>query len=214
MIINEQKAKEKIKKHNLFIACDECAAGNLGGDLFVCGIIMKNEDLSILFNKVNDSKKLLKDTRSTLFDDIIKNAIDYEIVRITPNEIDEINILNARMKGFQKAIEILSSRNDVNYAIIDGNKQPNITKVETDCIIKGDLFVKEISCASIIAKVSHTNYINELCNSNEKYKLYSLESNQGYGTKKHLEALEQHGYIEGFHRKSYKPVKNTFENKN
>ena len=99
----------------------------------------------------------------------------------------------------------------------------DVTRIEFDTIDKlcdllncapGDLFVKEISCASIIAKVSHTNYINELCASNEKYKLYSLESNQGYGTKKHLEALEKHGYIEGFHRKSYKPVKNTFENKN
>lgn len=183
------------------------AAGVLSGDLFVCGLIIKKEDLAKL-SGVNDSKKLTEKKRAELFPKIVELAVDYELVRMTPQEVDDLNVFQARMEGFKRAIEILSKRTGATYAVIDGNKKPENTAVETDVLVKADAILPGVSCASIVAKHSHTLYINELCK-NKFYKKYGFEKHKGYGTKVHMEALQKYGPIEGFHRFSYQPVKDS-----
>ncbi len=201
---NEQEIKQKIENTELVIYLDECAAGVLSGDLFVCGLVIKKEDLAKL-SGVNDSKKLTEKKRAELFPKIVELAVDYELVRMTPQEVDTLNVFQARMEGFRRAIEILGKRTTATYAVIDGNKKPANTAVETDVLVKADAILPGVSCASIVAKHSHTIYINELCK-NELYKKYGFENHKGYGTKEHLEKLKEYGQIEGFHRKSFKGV--------
>lgn len=127
---------------------------------------------------------------------------------MTPQEVDTLNVFQARMEGFKRAIEILSKRTGANYAVIDGNKKPENTAVETDVLIKADAILPGVSCASIVAKHSHTLYINELCKE-ELYKKYGLANHKGYGTKVHMEKLKELGPIENFHRKSFAPVRDS-----
>lgn len=205
----EQEIKQKIENTELVIYLDECAAGVLSGDLFVCGLVIKKEDLDKL-SGVNDSKKLTEKKRAELFPQILELAVDYELVRMTPQEVDTLNVFQARMEGFRRAIEILVKRTSATYAVIDGNKKPVNTVVETDVLVKADSILPGVSCASIVAKHSHTLYINELCK-NELYKKYGFENHKGYGTKEHLEKLKEYGPIEGFHRFSYQPVKDSIK---
>jgi ribonuclease HII len=194
---------DKIKKLNN-------AAGVLSGDLFVCGLVIKKEDLAKL-SGVNDSKKLTEKKRAELFPKIVELAVDYELIRMTPQEVDELNVFQARMEGFKRAIDVLSKKTGATYAVIDGNKKPENTAVETDVLVKADAILPGVSCASIVAKHSHTIYINELCK-NDLYKKYGFEKHKGYGTKIHMEALQKYGPIEGFHRFSYQPVKDNIKN--
>ena len=146
---------------------------------------------------VNDSKKLTEKKRA-------------ELVRMTPQEVDTLNVSQARMEGFKRAINILSKRTGATYAIIDGNKKPEGLLIETDVLVKADAILPGVSCASIVVKHSHTLYIKELCK-DELYKKYGFENHQGYGTKVHMEKLKEYGPIEGFHRYSYKPVKDSIK---
>ena len=143
---NELEIKNKVDNTELVIYLDECAAGVLSGDLFVCGLVIKKEDLSKL-SGVNDSKKLTEKKRE---------ALDYCIIHISPQEVDSLNVFQARMEGFKRAIEILSKRTGATYAVIDGNKKPENTAVETDVLVKADAILPGVSCASIIANHSHT----------------------------------------------------------
>lgn len=122
------------------------AAGVLSGDLFICGIIIKKEDL-VKLSGVNDSKKLTEKKRAELFPKILELAVDYEIIRMAPQEVDTLNVFQARMEGFKRAIEILSKRTGANYAVIDGNKKPENTVVETDVLVKADAILPGVSCA-------------------------------------------------------------------
>lgn len=207
---SEIEIKEKIENIELVIYLDECAAGVLCGDLFVCGLVIQKESL-LKLSGINDSKKLSEKKRAELFPKIIELAIDYELVRISPEEVDKLNIFQARMEGFKRAIDILSSRTGATYAIIDGNKKPANISIETDFLVKADSILAGVSCASIIAKHSHTLYIKELCKE-ELYNKYGLENHKGYGTKVHMEALKKYGAIKGFHRFSYQPVKDNIKN--
>ena len=141
------------------------AAGVLSGDLFVCGLVIKKEDLAKL-SGVNDSKKLTEKKRAELFPKIVELAVDYELVRMTPQEVDTLNVFQARMEGFRRAIEILAKKTGATYAVIDGNKKPENTAVETDVLVKADAILPGVSCASIVAKYSHTVAICELAKQN------------------------------------------------
>lgn len=177
--------------------------------LFICGIVITKESL-LKLQDVNDSKKLTEKKRAELFPKIIELAVDYEIIRIKPEEVDKLNIFQARMVGFKRVIEILSKRTGANYAIIDGNKKPEGLTVETDVLIKADAILPGVSCASVVAKHSHTIAICNLAKQ-EPYSKYGLEKHKGYGTKVHMEALQKYGPIDGFHRFSYQPVKDSIK---
>ena len=117
-IVTEEEIKQKIKEKDLVIYADEVNAGGLCFDLFVCGIVIKKESLAKLLD-VNDSKKLTEKKRAELFPKIIELALDYELIRMTPQEVDTLNVLQARMEGFRRAIETLSKRIGTTYAVIN-----------------------------------------------------------------------------------------------
>ncbi len=187
----------KIKDFQFVAMADEAGAGPLAGDLVIAAVIL---DPKNPIKGLNDSKKISEKKREILYSKIIENAIDYNIVYISPKEIDEINILNARMEGFKRAIEGLKN---VEHALIDGNKIPKDLNINADYIIKGDSKFEGIAAASILAKVSRDRQIIE---QSKKYPEYQFEKHKGYGTKLHKEALLKYGPCE-IHRLSYKPVK-------
>jgi ribonuclease HII len=190
--------KNIIGKSVLYI--DECGAGPLCGDLIVCGVIL-NHIPNI--EGVTDSKKISEKKRNFLFPKLIETVNCYHIERISPNVIDDINIRNARLLGFFNVIQQLKTKCD--YIVIDGNMLPKNIDKPMDYLIKGDLLLSGLSIASIIGKVIRDNEIIEIAKKHP-YNLYSLDKHKGYGTKNHMEALEKHGPILGFHRISYKPV--------
>ena len=168
---------------------DEAGAGPLAGPVYAAAVILPRElDISGL----NDSKKLTEKKREALFDIITARAVSYSIQRVEAAEIDEIDILNARMKAMQLAIDGLSVRPDM--ALIDGNRghgsrfavtAPHVT------IVGGDGKSASIAAASILAKVSRDRYVSTELNA--QYPQYQFAKHKGYGTKLHYEMLDQYG---------------------
>jgi ribonuclease HII len=197
---NEEEIKEKISLTTYSAGVDEAGAGPLCGDLVVAAVIL---DPKNPISGLNDSKKLSEKKRDALYPEIIEKALDYCVVYITPKEIDEMNIFQARMEGFRRAVAGLKR---VDYAILDGDKVPSRMLVDTDCLVKGDAKIAAISAASILAKVSRDKQLIEI---STQYPEYGFESHKGYGTKTHLLALKEHGYIDLFHRTSFSPVRNS-----
>ena len=184
-----------IEQYNpLYAGVDEVGRGCLAGVVTVCALILKNNSLNHL---LNDSKKLSKKQREFLYPQILEIA-DYKIVSLDVPEIDTLNILQATLKAMTLALEALNPIS----AYIDGNKIPK-THIPCQAIIKGDGKVPQISAASIIAKVTRDNYMNEL---SQEYPQYGFETHKGYGTKQHLAAIEKYG-ITPHHRLSFSPVR-------
>lgn len=153
---------------------------------------------------LNDSKKLTEKKREELYPQIIAKALDYCIIHISPQEVDSINILEARKLGMAKAIAGLKK---VDYAIFDGNFVPPNVQCEADCLVKGDEKLACISAASILAKVTRDRLMIEQA---KLYPEYGFEKHKGYLTKVHLDALKKHGPCE-IHRMTYKPVKDSIK---
>ncbi len=193
----EKEIKEYIQANIYSAGADEAGAGCGASDLLVAAVIL---DTNNPIEGLNDSKKLTEKKREALYPQIIEKALDYCIIHISPKEIDKINILEARMEGFRRAIAGLKK---VDYAIIDGNKIPTGMTIETDFLVEGDAKVACISAASILAKVTRDRLMMEQA---KLYPNYGFEKHKGYLTKDHLEALKQYGPCE-IHRMSYKPVK-------
>lgn len=198
---NEQEINEKVLKTLYSAGADEAGAGCGASDLLVAAVIL---DPNKPITGLNDSKKLTEKKREALYPEIIEKALDYCIIHISPQEIDKINILQARMEGFRRAIEGLKT---VEYAIIDGNRIPKEMFVDTDYLVKGDEKLACISAASILAKVTRDRLMIEQA---KLYPNYGFEKHKGYLTKDHLEALEKYGPCE-IHRISYKPVKESIK---
>lgn len=201
----EQQIKDKIIQTLYSSGLDEAGAGPGAGNLLVAAVIL---DPTKPIQGLTDSKKLSEKKREELYPEIIEKALDYAIVHITPQEIDTLNILQARMEGFRRAVAQLKQ---VHYAVIDGNKIPDGLTVEADYLVKGDLLIPAISAASILAKVTRDRLMVE---SAKLYPQYGFEKHKGYLTAAHLLALQLHGPIENFHRYSYAPVKNSVKNRN
>ena len=168
---------------------DEAGAGPLAGPVYTAAVILPRE---LDIPGLNDSKKLTEKKRETLFDIITAQAVSYRIQRVEAAEIDEIDILNARMKAMQLAIDGLSIKPDI--ALIDGNRDhgsrfavtaPHIT------IVGGDGKSASIAAASILAKVSRDRYVSTELDS--LYPQYQFARHKGYGTKLHYEMLDQYG---------------------
>lgn len=181
----------------LYCGVDEAGAGPLCGDVVAAAVIL---DPQQPIAELNDSKKLTEKKRERLFDEIREKAIDYCIARATVEEIDTLNILNARMLAMSRAVAGLQERCE--HALIDGNKLPQLDMAAT-AIIKGDALVASISAASVLAKVQRDR---EMIKLDELYPQYGFAKHKGYGTKAHLEALAEFGPCD-IHRRSYAPVK-------
>jgi len=198
---NEQEIKSKIIETLYSAGCDEAGAGCGASDLLVAAVILDPNNPIL---GLNDSKKLTEKKRELLYPEIIEKALDYCIIHISPQEVDSLNIFQARMEGFRRAIAGLKT---VDYAIIDGNKIPSGLTINTDFLIKGDSLLQCISAASILAKVTRDRLMIE---QSILYPEYGFEKHKGYLTKDHLEALTKYGPCE-IHRMSYKPVKESIK---
>lgn len=199
-----EEIQTQIKKHPYTVYLDEVGAGPLCGDMLIAAIVMpSNHDIQGL----NDSKKLSEKKREQLFPLIMEKCLDLCIVRMTPMEIDQMNIFQARMEGFKRAISGIKKLNPT-YAVIDGNKVPSGLSIEADFLIKADALLEGVAAASIVAKVTRDKEMIELSKVHP-YSLYGLDKHKGYGTQIHLTALKEHGPIAGFHRFSYQPVKDS-----
>jgi len=168
--------------------CDEAGAGPLAGPVYAAAVILPR---GLELPWLNDSKLVTEKRRDILFDQIREKALSYAVASVPAAEIDELDILNARMKAMQLAIDALPVQPD--FALIDGNRDHGsrcaiITDHET--VVKGDSRSASIAAASILAKVSRDRYMLEMA---EMYPQYCFEKHKGYGTKLHYEMLDRFG---------------------
>ena len=177
---------------------DEAGAGPLAGPVYAAAVILPRE---LEISGLNDSKKLTEKKRETLFDVITEQAMAYSIARVEASEIDEMDILNARMLAMQRAIDGLSVKPDM--ALIDGNRDHGSRHAVTTphvLIVGGDGKSASVAAASILAKVSRDRYVTEVLE--QEYPQYCFAKHKGYGTKLHYEMLDAYG-PSPVHRKSF-----------
>ena len=177
--------------------CDEVGRGCIAGPVVAGAVILpknyKNDD-------IKDSKLISAKKRKILDLEIKKNALAWSIGLVNNKQIDKINILNSSILAIHKAIKKLKII--PNFIIIDGNQFKPFKDIPYKCIIKGDNKFLSIAAASIIAK----NYRDKLMTKlSKKYDMYSWETNYGYPTLKHKEAIQSYGITE-YHRKSFKLI--------
>ncbi len=167
---------------------DEAGRGCLAGPLVVAGVVLKKR-----IRGVNDSKTLTAKKREELYEKIVRNA-RYEIVWSSNELIDEIGLSLCLKRSIEQIISVLNPQR----AIMDGNSNFGVRGVEA--IIKADQSVREVSAASILAKVERDRYMDEM---DGKYPNYGFCNHKGYGTKEHIEAIKKFGYSP-LHRKSFR----------
>ena len=174
---------------SILCGVDEAGAGPLAGPVYAAAVILPRE---IDLPGLNDSKKLTPKKRDALFDQITAAAEAYSIAVATAEEIDELDILNARMLAMNRAIAGLSVQPDL--CLIDGNRdhgsRVSITAPHR-CLVGGDGKSASIAAASILAKVSRDRYAAEVLET--EYPQYQFAKHKGYGTKLHYELLDQYG---------------------
>ena len=174
--------------------CDEAGRGCLAGSVYAAAVILPDGYQNEL---LNDSKQLSEKKRYQLREIIERDAVAWAVGIVTPEEIDQINILNASILAMHRALDQLKVRPEA--IIVDGNRFKPYKKLPHTTIVKGDGKYLAIAAASILAKTYRDDYMNQLA---EEYPQYDWLSNKGYPTKKHREAIKQFG-ITPYHRKSY-----------
>ena len=177
--------------------CDEAGAGPLAGPVYAAAVVLP---LGVEIEGLDDSKKLTEKKREALFPVIQQRALSWAVARVEAEEIDETDILSARMKAMQLAIDQLEPKAD--FALIDGNrdhgKSASIVAPHR-CIVRGDSLSASIAAASILAKVSRDRFMLEMA---RLYPQYAFERHKGYGTKLHYERLRTYG-PSPIHRRSF-----------
>ncbi len=174
--------------------CDEAGRGCLAGSVYAAAVILPPDYENEL---LNDSKKLTAKKRYALREAIERDAIAWAVGIVTPEEIDKINILNASFLAMHRALDQLKVRPQA--IIVDGNRFNPYHDLPSTTIVKGDGKYLSIAAASILAKTYRDDYMLSLA---EEYPQYDWQSNMGYPTKKHRQAILEHG-ITPYHRKSY-----------
>ena len=187
---------EKIawNSNELVMGIDEAGRGPLCGPLVVGSCVLPAGYENEL---INDSKKLSEKKRKQLFDVIKKDDLYWNVKIVEPGIIDEMNILEATRSAMQE----LSGEYKVSKVLTDAVKIPNQLNIP---IIKGDAKSISIAAASILAKVTRDNIMEEL---DKKYPEYEFKKHKGYPTKRHIELMNEYGVFD-IYRFSYSPVKN------
>lgn len=187
--------KSFLHKNLLEAGCDEAGRGCLAGPVVAAAVIMpKNWNNKIL----NDSKQLAEKQRVKLRSIIEKEALSYAVSFVDHHEIDEINILNASFTAMHRAVNQLTTKPE--HLLIDGNRFNSYEGIPHSCIIKGDAKYVNIAAASILAKTYRDEF---MLNLHLKFPDYSWNSNKGYPTKAHREAIIKHGPCQ-YHRRSFR----------
>jgi len=202
---------------NLILECgtDEAGRGCLAGPVTAAAVLLPEAFENIL---LNDSKQLSEKNREKLKPIVEETAISFAVTHIFPNEIDEINILNASMKAMQESILKLNCKPE--FIIVDGNRPLNgklginqktgkifsqeeitiLKSIPNISIIKGDSKYLSIAAASILAKTYRDTYMEKI---HEEFPMYNWKKNKGYPTKDHREAIKKHGPCK-YHRRSFR----------
>ena len=178
--------------------CDEAGAGPLMGPVYAAAVILP---AGCEIPGLNDSKKLTEKKREALYEIILEKAEAWSVARIEAGEIDEIDILNARMKAMQLAIDGLAVKAD--FALIDGNRDRGSRCAITtphETVIGGDGRSMSIAAASVLAKVSRDHYVTDVLD--KEYPQYQFAKHKGYGTKLHYAMLDAYGPCE-VHRMTF-----------
>lgn len=192
--------------------CDEAGRGPLAGSVFAAAVIfdpqlLGKEEHRKWLEMLNDSKQLTEKERLVLRPLIEQHAMAWAVVEVTAEEIDRINILKASILGMQRALDQLQVRPQ--HIIVDGNKwkpyipEGEVMEIPARTVVKGDGKYLSIAAASVLAKTYRDEYMLRL---HEQYPQYHWDTNMGYPTKAHYEAIRQYG-ITPYHRKTFKLLK-------
>lgn len=191
--------KELYKKGIKFIGgVDEVGRGPLVGNVVAACCVLPQD---FKLDGLTDSKKLSEKKRNKYYNYIIENCIAYGIGKVGPEEIDKINIYEASRKAMMIAINEVKNKINLEHVLVDAMSLPDLDIPHTP-IIKGDAKSISIAAASVIAKVTRDREMYEL---DKKYPMYGFKNHKGYPTKKHIEAINNYGLVEGY-RKTYGPV--------
>ena len=192
--------EEKARAAGFSAVCgvDEAGAGPLMGPVYAAAVILPAD---CVIEGLDDSKKLTEKKREALFPVIFEKAVACAVASVDASEIDATDILSARMKAMQLAIDVLEVPAD--YALIDGNRDHGASaKITTphETVIGGDGVSLSIAAASVLAKVSRDRYVVEVLD--PQYPEYQFAKHKGYGTKLHYEMLDRYG-PSPVHRKTF-----------
>jgi ribonuclease HII len=174
---------------------DEAGRGPCAGPLVVAAVILK-DPFSNKLSQVKDSKELTEAKREQLFEIIIENCIDYNIIEIPPDEIDHLGLHKCNIEGMRRAV--MGLKTSAEYVLTDGYPIPGLT-IPNLSVWKGDKVAISISAASILAKVYRDRIMVEL---DKKYPNYGLANHKGYITALHTDAIKKYGVLP-IHRKSF-----------
>ncbi|KIC00346.1 MULTISPECIES: ribonuclease HII [unclassified Flavobacterium] len=208
--------------YDLETGTDEAGRGCLAGPVTAAAVILP---LTFENKTLNDSKQLSEKTREKLKPIIEEQAISFAITHLHPDEIDEINILNASMKGMQECILKLNQIPE--FIIVDGNRMLNaklglkntvgkqfsekeielLKSIPNQSIIKGDAKFMSIAAASVLAKTYRDEYMDKI---HEEFPMYNWKQNKGYPTKEHREAIKKYGPTK-YHRMSFRLLPDQLE---
>lgn len=194
--------KTLIERYELLAGVDEAGRGPLAGPVFAAAVIL---DPKKPMNELADSKKLSPKRREQLAVSIKQEALAWCIASASTEEIDQLNILGATLLAMRRACDQLPVTPA--FILIDGNQVPSQLNAPARAVIKGDAQIAAISAASILAKTAR----DEAClMMDAQYPQYAFAQHKGYGTKLHMQLLEEHGPCPE-HRRSFAPVKKQLE---
>ena len=193
--------KQFYEPDKIELGIDEAGRGCLFGPVCVASVVWLDEDPNPEL-EIKDSKKMSEKKRNILRTYILDNSISSSVNFIDNETIDRDNILEATMKGMHQCIDDVSSNINIDTLLIDGPHFNMYDGISHVCVINGDNTYKSIAAASILAKTFRDEYINRLVDDNPELEKYDIRNNKGYGTRKHLEAIREHG-ITKWHRKTF-----------
>ena len=185
---------EKFHDVKFEAGCDEAGRGCLAGSVFAAAVIFPQGYAN---EEIKDSKKLSAKKRYALREEIQKNAWAWAVGEVLPEEIDEINILNASILAMHRALDRLKVRPEA--VIVDGNRFKPYGNVPCDTIVKGDDKYLSIAAASILAKTYRDDYMERI---DKEYPQYHWSKNKGYPTVEQRDAIRKYG-ITKYHRRSF-----------
>lgn len=184
-----------LSNYEFEIGCDEAGRGCLSGPVVAAAVILGDNFENDI---INDSKQLSEKKRNSLRTFIEENAKFWAIGIVSPEEIDEINILNASFLAMHRAIDQLNCPKDL--IIVDGNRFNAYNDIPHECIVKGDSKYMNIAAASILAKTYRDEYMDKI---DLEFPAYNWKKNKGYPTKEHRAAIKEFGATD-YHRKTFK----------
>ncbi len=181
-------------KNRIEAGCDEAGRGCLAGPVFAAAVILPP---GFSNPSLNDSKKLSESTRFKLRDIIQSEAIAFGVASADPEEIDSMNILEASILAMHRAVSLLKTIPD--HLLVDGNRFHPYPGIGHNTVVKGDAIFMSIAAASILAKTSRDDFMRLI---HKEYPRYGWDTNKGYPTGKHREAIRNYGPTP-YHRKSF-----------